>query len=81
MVDILMSRNDLKAGDELADNYMPYGGEKYFELNALDLRTDCARGFGVLWEYERQHAIDLKVSQFEWLLGQPPKFLQAAESS
>jgi hypothetical protein len=71
-----VSHKDLKAGDELADNYMPYGGEKYFESMVVELRTVCASGFGLVWEYERWCAIELKVSQLEKLLGQPPKFLQ-----
>ena len=43
-IDTLTSLKDLKAGDELAENYMSYGGEIFFEANVLELRSDCARG-------------------------------------
>ncbi len=76
LVEHIVSLKDLKAGDELADNYMPYGGEKSFETMVVQLRELCAGDFEPLWEYQRRHAIELKVSQFEELLGQPPKFLQ-----
>jgi hypothetical protein len=76
LVEKLTSLKDLKAGDELADNYLSYGGEDYFEDNVVQLRTDCARGFGLVEEYQRWHNIQRKASQLEELLGEPPNFLQ-----
>jgi hypothetical protein len=76
MIEEMVSLKDLKAGDELADNYLSYGGEKYFEDNVEQLRTDCAGGFGLVGQYQRRYNIQQKASQLEELVGLPPNFLQ-----
>jgi hypothetical protein len=52
--DLFLSQNSkpVKAGEELLDNYVSFGGEEYFMHTMLDLRKECSGGLGVVEEYQ-----------------------------
>jgi len=56
--DILL--RDVKAGQEILDNYLTYGGRGYFldrELNLKELRDICTdQGLGIIQKYEEEQS-------------------------
>jgi hypothetical protein len=51
-----MSSKDVKAGEELLDNYLSFGGAEYFKENVLGLRQQCAgTAVGEVEEYQNEH--------------------------
>jgi hypothetical protein len=52
--DQYLSQNSkpVKAGEELLDNYLSFGGEQYFMDTMQNLRKECSGGLGVVEEYQ-----------------------------
>jgi hypothetical protein len=52
--DQCLSRNSkpVKAGEELLDNCVSFGGEEYFMHTMLGLRKECSGGLGVVKEHQ-----------------------------
>ena len=46
----------IQAGSELLDNYLFFGGEDLFHVNAEDLRAECSGAFGMVEEYQSNYA-------------------------
>jgi hypothetical protein len=42
----------VKAGEELLENYLSFGGVEYFMESMLLLRKECSGGLGVVEEYQ-----------------------------
>jgi hypothetical protein len=42
----------IRAGEELLDNYLSFGGESDFKDNVLELREDCSGGLGTVEQYQ-----------------------------
>jgi hypothetical protein len=55
---IAITSEDVKAGEELRDNYMTYGGEQGFSKFKEELRKQCAGEFGEIEEYQRMETLN-----------------------
>jgi hypothetical protein len=55
----MIAVKDIAAGEELLDNYLPYGGgddQHDFDANLAELKAMCMGGKGVVSEYEQQES-------------------------
>ena len=50
----LTANRDIYPGEEIFDNYISYGGEDKFILNAQELHDVCVGGIGSVSEYEQR---------------------------
>lgn len=58
--DVPTSLLDIDAGEELLDNYLPFGGSERLDLwesNLRLLKSICSGGTGVIFQYEHKERI------------------------
>jgi hypothetical protein len=58
----------VKAGEELLDNYMSYGGEQGFSKFVVEMRKQCAGDVGEIEEYQSWEILNKTDPNRTWCL-------------
>ena len=49
----IINFKEIKAGNEVLDNYLPMGEEEAFKTTALELRKECSNVLGLVEQYQK----------------------------
>jgi hypothetical protein len=50
---VTINFKEIKAGNELLDNYLSFGSEIEFKVEALELRQECSGALGLVEQYQK----------------------------